>query len=290
MTELGAGAQRNPATGIPALVVAGGFLAAAGFVANLAVGKTRKTPPKGISSSVLFVLDVNNDIARDTYKYSASRIVRQRHRRRRGIDDAEHLRAVLGAARALPDGSRLQNTKTPSQSDGPQDSWRGSALLRTQTHAADGRTSPLGTTTAADMATGAGEIRRRRWLDVRQEIGLAPLGLVANQIWHDDPRLLVYLLSRYKFVAKMLTGRRFVAEVGCGDAFPTRLLLQEVDQVTVYDLDPSLIEDIRLRRSERWPIDAYVHDIVLAPLQRSTTPSTVWTSSSACAERTSTGI
>ena len=64
----------------------------------------------------------------------------------------------------------------------------------------------------------------------------------------------------------MLTGRRFVAEVGCGDAFPTRLLLQEVDQVTVYDLDPSLIEDIRLRRSERWPIDAYVHDIVLAPL------------------------
>ena len=65
MTELGARAQRNPATGIPALVVAGGFLAAAGFVANLAVGKTRKTLLKGISSSVLFVLDVNNGIARE---------------------------------------------------------------------------------------------------------------------------------------------------------------------------------------------------------------------------------
>src|SRR3546814_2661051 len=62
----------------------------------------------------------------------------------------------------------------------------------------------------------------------------APLGLMTNQVWHDDPRRLGILLSRYKFVAKILSGRRDVGEVGCGDAFGTPVVLQEVHKVTVY--------------------------------------------------------
>ena len=101
-----------------------------------------------------------------------------------------------------------------------------------------------------------------RYLDLKDELGLASLDLTTNHLWHEDPRRLVFLLARYRFVAKMLKDRRSLGEVGCGDAFGTRVVLQEVDEVTVYDFDPVLIEDVRQRRSERWPIDAYVHDIV----------------------------
>jgi hypothetical protein len=66
----------------------------------------------------------------------------------------------------------------------------------------------------------------------------------------------------------MLAGRRDVGEVGCGDAFGTRVVLQEVPDVTVYDFDPLFIQDIRARRDERWPLKAEVHDIVAGPLPR----------------------
>jgi hypothetical protein len=106
------------------------------------------------------------------------------------------------------------------------------------------------------------EPQYNRCLDVQAEIGLTPLGLMTNQVWNDDPRRLTFLLSRYKFVAKMLKGRKDVGEVGCGDAFGSRIVLQEVEKLTAYDFDPVFIEDVRSRRSARWPIEACLHDIV----------------------------
>ena len=91
---------------------------------------------------------------------------------------------------------------------------------------------------------------------------------MTSQVWYDDPRRLTFLLARYKFVAKMLSGCANVGEVGCGDAFGTRVVLQEVPDVTVYDFDPVFIEDIRERQDERWPLKAEVHDIVAKPLPR----------------------
>ena len=92
--------------------------------------------------------------------------------------------------------------------------------------------------------------------------------LMTNQVWYDDPRRLTFLLARYKFVAKMLAGCRNVGEVGCGDAFGTRVVLQEVPDVTVYDFDQLFIQDIRSRCDEKWPLKAEVHDIVAGPLPR----------------------
>ena len=112
------------------------------------------------------------------------------------------------------------------------------------------------------------EPQYNRCLELRDTIGLTSLGLMTNQVWYDDPRRLTFLLARYKFVAKMLAGRRNVGEVGCGDAFGTRVVLQEVPDVTVYDFDPLFIQDIRARRDERWPLKAEVHDIVAGPLPR----------------------
>jgi hypothetical protein len=112
------------------------------------------------------------------------------------------------------------------------------------------------------------EPQYNRCLELRDTIGLTSLGLMTNQVWYDDPRRLTFLLARYKFVAKMLAGHRNVGEVGCGDAFGTRVVLQEVPDVTVYDFDPLFIQDVRARRDERWPLKAEVHDIVAAPLPR----------------------
>ena len=65
-----------------------------------------------------------------------------------------------------------------------------------------------------------------RSLELRDQIGFEQLGLVTNEIWHDDPRQLGVLLARYKFVAQMLVDRHDVGELGCADAFGTRIVLQ----------------------------------------------------------------
>ncbi len=84
----------------------------------------------------------------------------------------------------------------------------------------------------ARLAAGAGtrEPQYSRCLELKEKFGLTSLGLMTNQVWHDDPRRLTFLLARYKFVAKMLSGRRDVGEVGCGDAFGSRIVQQEVGQ------------------------------------------------------------
>jgi SAM-dependent methyltransferase len=75
----------------------------------------------------------------------------------------------------------------------------------------------------------------------------------------------VFTLARYKFVAKMLSGRRRVLEVGCGDAFGSRIVKQEVEQLTVVDFDPVFLADIQERADPSWPIDTQLHDILTAP-------------------------
>ncbi|HTW10419.1 MAG TPA: class I SAM-dependent methyltransferase, partial [Acidimicrobiales bacterium] len=68
-------------------------------------------------------------------------------------------------------------------------------------------------------------------------------------------------MARAKFVAKMLTGRRRVLEVGCGDAFCAPIVKQTVEHLTVSDFDPAYVEDARARMTERWPYDAIVLDV-----------------------------
>src|SRR6266478_4829424 len=92
-------------------------------------------------------------------------------------------------------------------------------------------------------------------LEIANKQGLTQLGIMSNQVWHDDPRCLAFMLSRYKFVAKMLSGRK-VAEIGCGDAFGSRIVKQEVEQLHVYDIDPIFIADIQQRSEEKWPMQA----------------------------------
>jgi len=102
-------------------------------------------------------------------------------------------------------------------------------------------------------------------LDHKGQKGSAILGVMNNQVWHDDPRRLVFTLSRYKFVAKLLSGKNKVLEVGCGDAFASRVVQQEVGALTAIDFDPLFIEDIKSRADPDWPLDCAVHDMLAGP-------------------------
>ena len=103
-------------------------------------------------------------------------------------------------------------------------------------------------------------------LDLRDSKGLTQLGLHANQIFHDDPKRLAIMLARYKFVAKMLSGKQRVLEVGCGDAFGTRIVLQEVGSICAVDFDPVFVEDVNQRMEEQWEFECRVHDILAGPV------------------------
>lgn len=102
--------------------------------------------------------------------------------------------------------------------------------------------------------------------DVVKKHGISRLGLMINESWNQDPKRTLFTLSRYKFVAKMLAGRKKVLEVGCADAFGTRLVQQEVGRVTAVDFDPVFIKDVKSRRSAAWPMDCFVHDMLSGPV------------------------
>jgi len=104
-------------------------------------------------------------------------------------------------------------------------------------------------------------------IEIRNQKGLTPLGPMMNQVWHDDPRRLLFVLARYKFVSKMLSGKQRALEVGCGDAFGTRIVLQEVPYVCAIDFDPFFVNDVNARMEERWKFDCKVHDMLSGPVE-----------------------
>lgn len=111
------------------------------------------------------------------------------------------------------------------------------------------------------------EPQYQRCLDLSRDHQTS-LGLMSNQVWHDDPKRLTFVLARYKFVAKMLAGSGHVLEVGCADAFATRVVLQEVNAVTATDFDPVFVENARKHIDPDWPFECVVHDLMAGPMSR----------------------
>ena len=109
------------------------------------------------------------------------------------------------------------------------------------------------------------EPQYKRSLELAEKNGLTPLGLMTNQAWQDDPKHLLFTMSRYKFVSKLLEGRKNVLEVGCADAWCTRLVIQSVNKVTALDFDPVFVSDVSLRMDKRWKFDVYEHDLLSGP-------------------------
>jgi|SRR5271154_1370172 len=110
------------------------------------------------------------------------------------------------------------------------------------------------------------EAQYQHHVDLKKAKGLTRLGIEKNANWHTDPRRLAFVLSRYKFVAKMLSGRKRVLEIGCGDGFPIPIVLQTVEAVHAIDIDPVFIEDIRERADDKWKFTFAVHDMLTGPV------------------------
>src|SRR3954449_8038492 len=102
--------------------------------------------------------------------------------------------------------------------------------------------------------------------DVKEKHGISRLGLMVNESWNQDPKRTLFTLARYKFVARMLQGRDHVLEVGCADAFGTRIVQQSVRKVSATDFDPLFIDDVKERMDPHWPLDAFVHDMLAGPV------------------------
>lgn len=102
--------------------------------------------------------------------------------------------------------------------------------------------------------------------EVAQKHGIASFGLMANESWNQDPKRTLFTLARYKFVAKLLAGKQAVLEVGCADAFGTRLVQQEVGHVTAVDFDPVFIKDAQARANPHWPLTLKVQDMLAGPV------------------------
>jgi cyclopropane fatty-acyl-phospholipid synthase-like methyltransferase len=99
-------------------------------------------------------------------------------------------------------------------------------------------------------------------IELEEQIGISKFGVMNNQVWNDDPKRLLFTMSRYKFVAKMLSGYENVIEIGCGDGFCSRIVRQEVRNLTITDYDPYFIEKFSEIKSDKYPIQAKVLDIL----------------------------
>lgn len=96
---------------------------------------------------------------------------------------------------------------------------------------------------------------------------LVPFAMGPNTsfTYRNDPRRVCFMLSRYKFCGKMLSGKESVLEIGCGDAFGTPLVAQDVNKVLGIDWDSCLIEGNNERLSLFDNLSFQHRDIISGP-------------------------
>ena len=103
----------------------------------------------------------------------------------------------------------------------------------------------------------------------KKNYGFSRFGLMSNDTWINNPIRTVFCMSRYKFVAKMLSGQKNVLEVGSADGFYSRIVNQQVKNLTIIDFDPIFIKDFKSLNDNRSKINAKVHDIIKKPFKKS---------------------
>lgn len=87
------------------------------------------------------------------------------------------------------------------------------------------------------MIMSNGEIQYEAHFLEFEEKGPIHLGPMYSAIWRSDPKLIGIKLSRYKVVSKLLIGCKKVLEVGCGEAWASKLICREVEEFHASDFD-----------------------------------------------------
>ena len=97
--------------------------------------------------------------------------------------------------------------------------------------------------------------------DVEKRHGRSTFGIMANESWNNDPKRTLFTLARYKFVARMLEGKNNALEIGCADAFGTRLLQQTVKKTNFFS------KKFRLEMCYMERCLTFLCDLILACIQ-----------------------
>ena len=82
-------------------------------------------------------------------------------------------------------------------------------------------------------------------MDQYEEKGPYKMGPWTSWMYRSDPKHLVFTLSRYKFAAKLLQGKKTVLELGGGDTFGSPIILQEVEELDVVDFEPLVLDSVK---------------------------------------------
>jgi len=112
------------------------------------------------------------------------------------------------------------------------------------------------------------EVQNQSQIDDYKARGPVTFGPWTSHLWRSDPRHMTFLMSRYKFVAKMLEGRDAILEVGCGDAAGMPIVLQTVGRVQGIDFEPLVLNDAKTRYAQEGETRASfaVHDLTEGPV------------------------
>jgi len=95
--------------------------------------------------------------------------------------------------------------------------------------------------------------------------GRIQLGAVSSACWRKDPHRFLFSLSRYKFVSKMMKGKKNIIEIGCGDAWNSNLVARNVEKLCVTDADEKFSDEARLCTSEAKNITVKTHNLLDSP-------------------------
>jgi 2-polyprenyl-3-methyl-5-hydroxy-6-metoxy-1,4-benzoquinol methylase len=82
----------------------------------------------------------------------------------------------------------------------------------------------------------------------------------------NDPKHMCFVLSRYKFVSRMLEGKRDILEVGAGDGFGVPIVAKEAKYILAIDPERRLIESNKERLKAIGNIEFKVHDMSTSSL------------------------
>lgn len=102
--------------------------------------------------------------------------------------------------------------------------------------------------------------------------GLIQLGPMSSFTWNSDPTRLLFVLSRYKFAARLLEGAAKVLEIGCGDGFASRIVRQHVEQLLLTDVDPLMVQHALKTSGEPFPVTGLSHNFCSGPMPESVGP------------------
>lgn len=112
------------------------------------------------------------------------------------------------------------------------------------------------------------KVEKKRYLgSLGLQLESVRLGANTSTIYQNDPKLLLFTLSRYKFVSKMFAGFENVLEVGCQEGFGAQVICKEVTAYTGVDFYLPHINSAKERNTA--PNAKYeTHDILNGPIER----------------------